>query len=178
MAVAHRAYARALFEAADDKSRLEEVREDLASFVAAIDEVPELEALLRNPQIDPRAKAETVEALLGEGDELFRNFVRLVIEKHRGAQLREIHREFERLVAQRERRLTVELTTAYELSDEEAQRITDQIARASGRAVDATRNVDPSLIGGMVLQAGTMRVDASVRGRLERLRRELTTTTR
>jgi len=74
-----------------------------------------------------------------------------------------------------ERRLTVELTTAYELSDDEAKQIVGQIERASGRPVDATRTVDPNLIGGIILQAGSLRLDASVRSRLERLRRELTT---
>jgi F-type H+-transporting ATPase subunit delta len=178
MAVAHRVYARALFEASEENGVLDRAREDLGLFVAALDEVPELDTLLRNPQIDPRAKADTVDALVGGTDELLQNFLRLVIEKNRGGELREIQREFERLVAERERRLTVELTTAYQLSDEEAQEITEQIARASGRPVDATRNVDESLIGGFVLKAGTMRVDASVRGRLERLRRELTSTVR
>jgi F-type H+-transporting ATPase subunit delta len=178
MASAHRVYARALFEAAEENGTLDKARQDLAAFAGAIDDVPELDALLRNPQIDPRAKAETVEAILGGIDDLVRNFLRLVIEKNRGGEVREIDREFERLIAERERRLTVELTTAYELSDTEAQEITEQIARASGRPVDATRAVDASLIGGFVLQAGTMRVDASVRGRLERLRRELTSTTR
>jgi F-type H+-transporting ATPase subunit delta len=85
-------------------------------------------------------------------------------------------REFDRLVAREERRLDVELTTAFELSDDEAQRIVAQIEKASGRRVDATRTVDPALIGGLVLQAGSLRVDASVRGRLERLRRELVST--
>jgi F-type H+-transporting ATPase subunit delta len=174
VAVAHRTYAGALFEAAQGKGRLDKVREDFASFVDAIGQVPELEALLRNPQIDPRAKRDTVDALLGGVDELVRNFLLLTVEKNRAGQLREIHREFERFVAQLERRLTVDLTTAYELSDDEAQRIVKQIEQASGRPVDATRSVDPDLIGGIVLQAGSMRVDASVRGRLERLRRELT----
>jgi F-type H+-transporting ATPase subunit delta len=76
-------------------------------------------------------------------------------------------------MAREERRLTVELTTAQELSDEEAAAIVSQIEQASGRKVDATRSVDPKLIGGLVLQVGSMRVDASVRGRLERLRHEL-----
>jgi len=178
MPTAHRVYAQALLEAAEEAGTVDKAREDLAGFVGAIDEVPELDALLRNPQIDPRAKSETVEAVLGGTVDIVRNFIRLVIEKNRGGELREIGREFERLIAERERRLTVELTTAYELSDDEAQEITQQIARASGRPVDATRSVDESLIGGFVLQAGTMRVDASVRGRLERLRRELTTTVR
>jgi F-type H+-transporting ATPase subunit delta len=175
LSVAHRTYARALFEAAKEKGRLGQVREELGDFVAAVEQVPELDALLRNPQLDPRAKAQALEDVLGGADELVRNFLLLAVEKHRGGQLREIHREFERLMAEEERRLTVELTTAYELSDDDARQIVGQIEHASGRPVDATRNVDPQLIGGIVLQAGSLRVDASVRGRLERLRRELTT---
>lgn len=174
MSVAHRTYARALFGAAQDRGNLEKVRDDFRDFMEMVEQVPELDALLRNPQIDRRAKSSTVEAILGGTDELVRNFLLLAIEKNRAGQLREIHREFERLVAQLERRLSVELTTAYELSDDEARQIVEQIERSSGRTVDATRSVDPSLVGGIVLQAGSMRVDASVRGRLERLRRELT----
>jgi len=176
MAVAHRMYARALFDAAKERDRLPKVREDLIGFAEMLDEVPELDALLRNPQIDPRAKADTLDAILGGVDELVRNFLLLTIEKSRASELREIHNEFERLVAAEERRLAVELTTANELTDDEAREIVQQIEKASGRPVDASRSVDPSLIGGIVLQAGSMRVDASVRGRLERLRRQLTTT--
>ena len=175
MAVAHRMYARALFEAAKERGRLAEVREELGDFVAAVEQVPELDALLRNPQLDPRAKIAALNDVLGGADELVRNFLLLTVEKNRAGQLREIHREFERLVAAEERRLTVELTTAYELSDADAQEIVGQIERASGRPVEATRSVDPALIGGIVLQAGSLRVDASVRGRLERLTRELVT---
>jgi F-type H+-transporting ATPase subunit delta len=175
MSVAHRTYARALFEAAKEQGRLAQVREELGDFVAAVDQVPELDAMLRNPQLDPRAKAQALEDVLGGADQLVRNFLLLTVEKNRAGQLREIHREFERLMAIEERRLTVELTTAYELSDDEAKRIVGQIERASGRPVDATRTVDPDLIGGIILQAGSLRLDASVRSRLERLRRELTT---
>ena len=102
-----------------------------------------------------------------------RNFLRLTADKGRIGDIDEIAREFERLVAVEERRLNVELTTAYELSEDETRRIVSQIEQASGRTVEATRHVDPSLIGGLVLQAGSLRVDASVRGRLERLRQEL-----
>ena len=135
--------------------------------------MPELRAVLRNPQVDPRAKRALLDELVGDADELVRNFLRLAAEKGRIGDIEEIAREFERLVAREERRLDVELTTAYELSDEEARQIVRQIEEASGRTVDATRTVDPSLIGGLVLQAGSLRVDASVRGRLQRLRREL-----
>jgi len=135
--------------------------------------VPELRNVLRNPQLEPSAKAGVLEALLGDAEELLRNFLRLTAEKGRIGEIEEIAREFERLMAAEERRLTVELTTAYDLSDKEARDIVKQIESATGRAVEATRRVDPSLIGGLVLQADSLRVDASVRGRLERLRHEL-----
>jgi F-type H+-transporting ATPase subunit delta len=146
--------------------------------MATVADVPELRNLLANPQLDPRARRAALEDLLGESEELVRNFLLVVAEKGRAAQLEEIHREFERLVAAEERRLRVELTTAFELSDDDARGIVKQIEEASGQQVEATRKVDPSLIGGVVLQAGSLRVDASVRGRLNRLRQELATARR
>jgi F-type H+-transporting ATPase subunit delta len=175
VAVAHRLYARALFEAADGQDRLPRVRDELAEFVQAARDVPELGALLRDPELDPAAKQSALRGILEGADELVRNFLLLLVEKHRAGQLDEIEREFERLVAAREGRIEVELTTAFELSDDDAAAIVKQIEQASGRSVDATRKVDPGLIGGIVLQAGSMRVDASVRGRLDRLRHELLT---
>ncbi|MDX6510487.1 MAG: F-type H+-transporting ATPase subunit delta [Gaiellaceae bacterium] len=175
MAVAYRIYARALFDAAKDRDRLAQVREDLADFVAAVEEVPELRSLLRDPVLDPKEKAAALDSILGGVDELVRNFLLLVAEKNRTAQIEEIAHELDRLVAAEERRLEVELTTAFELSDSEAKSIVAQIEEASGRQVDATRSVDPDLIGGLILQAGSMRVDASVRGRLNRLRQDLVT---
>jgi F-type H+-transporting ATPase subunit delta len=131
--------------------------------------------VLRNPELPPETKADIVGDIIGEADELVRNFLRLVAEKGRIGEIEEIARELDRLMAAEEGRLDVELTTAFELSDSEASAILKQIQEASGRKVEATRKVDPDLIGGFVLQAGSMRVDASVRGRIERLRRELVT---
>jgi F-type H+-transporting ATPase subunit delta len=175
MAAAHRMYARALYEAAKDKDRLDAVREELADFVQAQREVPELRELLRNPQLDHRVKASALEELLGGDEELVRNFLLLLAEKNRAGEVEEIAREFEQMVALEEGILDVELTTAVELSDEEARDVIKQIEKASGRKVEASRRVDPDLIGGIVLQAGSMRLDASVLGRLNRLRTELTT---
>jgi F-type H+-transporting ATPase subunit delta len=135
--------------------------------------VPQLRAVLRNPELDPTAKAGLLGELAGDADQLVRNFLRLTAEKGRSAEIEEIARELDRLVAAEERRLNVELTTAYELSEADAGELLQQIEQASGRKVEATRQVDPALIGGFVLQAGSMRVDASVRGRIERLRHEL-----
>ena len=173
MAVVARTYAQALFDAAKEKGRLDRVGEELAEFVDALHEVPELNELLRNHELDPPAKADALDAVLEGADELVRNFLRLIAAKGRAAQIEEIAKEFEALVAAEQAILNVELTTAYELSEKEAQGIVKQIEAASGRTVDASRSVDPHLLGGLVLKAGSLQVDASVRGRLDRLRREL-----
>ena len=173
MAVVARTYARALFEAAKDAGRIDEVRDQLTTFVEAVDEVPELRSLIRNPELDPLTKAAALDAVLEGADELIRNFVRVVTRKGRAAQLDEIAREYEVLVAAEEQILSVELTTSYELSDDEAAAIVKQIEEASGQRVEAARTVDPDLIGGLVLKAGSLEVDSSVRGRLDRLRRDL-----
>lgn len=175
MAVVARTYARALFGAAKEQGKLDEIREELDSFIATIGEVPELQAVIRNPQLDPPAKAEALAAVLQDADEILRNFARVVAQKGRAPMLEEIAREYDALVAAEERILNVELTTAYELSDNEADSILKQIEQASGRRVEAERTVDPELIGGLVLKVGTLEVDSSVRGRLDRLRRELAT---
>jgi F-type H+-transporting ATPase subunit delta len=175
VAVVSRTYAQALFDAANGAGRLDEVREDLADFVSMLREVPALGAMLRNPQLDPTTKAETLAEILGASEELVRNFLRVVALRGRGGDIDDIAREFDALYAAEKKVLNVELTTAYELSDNDAQEILDQIEKASGRSVEATRSVDRNLIGGLVLTAGSLRVDSSVRGRLNRLRHELAT---
>jgi F-type H+-transporting ATPase subunit delta len=152
------------------------VHEELVDLSRALADVPELSALLENPEIESHMKADVLDKVLGGADELVRNFVRLVVEKGRGGEIRDIAAEFEALVAAEEGVLDVELTTAQELSDADFDRIRADIEKKSGRKVQASRTVDPDLIGGIVLQAGSMRLDASVRGRLERLRQELSAT--
>ena len=175
MAVAPRMYARSLFQAAKETKSLDVVHAELGEFVAAVDEVPELRGLLSNPQIESDERAAALRVILADADELVRNFVLLLSEKGRTAQLDEVYREFDALVAAEAGRLNVELTTAYELSDDEAASIVNQIEQSSGRTVEATRSVDPQLIGGIVLQVGSHRLDGSVRGRLTRLRHDLVT---
>jgi F-type H+-transporting ATPase subunit delta len=175
VSVAHRMYARALFDAAKAAGRLEPVRQEISDLAAAVEQVPELGAVLENPELDQSVKAQILIDVLGDADEQTVNFVRLLAEKGRADEIGPIARELDSLVAAEQRVLEVELTTAFELSEEEFRRIVGQIEQASGRSVQASRSVDPDLIGGLVLQAGSMRVDASVRGRLERLRHELAT---
>ena len=175
MAVAERLYARALFQAAEEAGRLEAVHRDLAEFADAVAGSPELTAFLANPQVEPAAKVGVLGELSDGADTLVHNFLRLVAEKGRAGEILGMRDEFQALVDRARGRVAVELTTAFELSDDEAASIVAQIEQASGRTVEASRKVDPELVGGMILQAGSLRVDASVRGRLERLRHELIT---
>jgi len=140
----------------------------------AVTSVDELRSLLQNPEVESTAKADVLTRIAKGSDEEVINFLRLLAEKGRAGELPQIVDELDTLVAAEKRILDVELTTATELSDQEFGRILGQIETASGRKVQASRKVDPDLIGGIVLQAGSMRLDASVRGRLERLRHDLT----
>jgi F-type H+-transporting ATPase subunit delta len=162
-----------LFSAAKEEGSLAQVNEAITDFAVAIEQTPELRAVLRNPQLETSAKAQILEDLAGDEDQLFKNFLLVVNDKGRIGELEQIANEFERLMAREERRLSVELTTARELTDNEARAIIDQIEKAAGRKIEATRKVDPELVGGIVLSAGSYRADASVRGRLERLRQTL-----
>jgi F-type H+-transporting ATPase subunit delta len=177
VAVAHRVYAEALLEAARDEKRLDPVRGQFDEFAAAVAGSDDLRRFLRNPQLEPQAKLTTLEDLLEGSDEIFLNFIRLLVEKDRIAEVEDVHEEWTRLLARQERILELELQTAVELDDEEAAKVVEQIEKASGRKVVASRTVDPDLIGGLVVQAGSVRLDASVRGRLDQLREELIATT-
>ena len=139
----------------------------------AVAQVDELRLLLSNPEVDSRVKQDVLARVAEGSDESVVNFVRLIAEKGRAGELAEIVDELDALVAAEQRILDVEITTAHSLSEEEFGRIVGRIEAASGRKVKAERAVDPHLIGGIVLQAGSMRLDASVRGRLERLRHDL-----
>jgi len=142
-----------------------------------VESVDQLRSLLSNPEIESTTKGDVLAEIAAGADEEVVNFLRLIAEKGRTGELIEIAGELDALVAREKQILDVELTTATELTDTEFGRILGRIESASGRKVQATRKVDPDLIGGIVFQAGSMRLDASVRGRLERLRHDLTRST-
>ena len=175
MSVADRVYARALFDAALERGNVKDVQGQLAAVAETVAELPQLRSVIGNPQVDAGSKAAVLEAAVESPDEIVMNFLRLVAEKGRAGAIEGIRSAFDEIVARAEGQLTVTLTTAYELSDEEAKDIVGRIEQASGRKVEAVQKVNPDLIGGIVLQAGSLRADASVRGRLDRMRLELQT---
>jgi F-type H+-transporting ATPase subunit delta len=150
------------------------VQTELDKLREAVTSVDELRLMLDNPEVDSRVKQDVLARIAQGSHECVVNFVKLLAEKGHAAEISDVTDEFDALVAGEQRILDVRLTTAHELSDEEFGRILGRIEQASGRKVQAERDVDPDLIGGLVLQAGSMRLDASVRGRLERLRHDLT----
>jgi F-type H+-transporting ATPase subunit delta len=141
--------------------------------VRALEEVPALEGVLENREIDTAVKVEVLRSVLADANPLVRNFAALMAEKGRAGEIGEAYAEFEHLVSASERVLSVEVATAHALSDADFDKLLADIARKSGRKVEATRSVEPDLIGGIVVQAGSLRLDASVRGQFERLRQEL-----
>jgi F-type H+-transporting ATPase subunit delta len=145
---------------------------DIQQLRDAVDAHDELRSMLENPEIESEVKASVLTRVAQGSDPQVINFLKLLAEKGRAGELSEIADELETLVAIEEQILDVELTTATELSDADFGRILGRIETASGRKVQATRKVDADLIGGIVLQAGSMRLDASVRGRLDRLRHD------
>lgn len=173
MSVADRVYARALYDAALGRGNVNDVQAQLGIVAETLAELPQLRSVIGNPQVDAGSKAAVLEAAVEEPDELVSNFLRLVAEKGRAGSLEGIRAAFDEIVSRAQGQLTVTLTTAYELSENDAKDIVGRIEQASGRKVEAVQKVDPDLIGGIVLQAGSLRADASVRGRLDRLALEL-----
>jgi F-type H+-transporting ATPase subunit delta len=148
------------------------VHREVQQLREAVDSNEELRSFLLNPEIESDVKADVLTRVAQGADKQVVNFLRLLAEKGRAGELPQIVDELDTLVAVEQRILDVELTTATELSDEDFDRILGRIEDASGRKVQAARKVDADLIGGIVLQAGSMRLDASVRGRLDRLRHD------
>jgi F-type H+-transporting ATPase subunit delta len=162
-------YARALFQAAQGRDSLDAVAAQLGELRTAVADVPELQSLLTNPEVDSRVKSDVLVQIAAGDDELVVNFLRLLVEKGRAGDIAQFADELDTLVTAEHRVLAVEITTAHELTETYFAQVLAQIEGASGRKVQASRKVDPDLIGGIVLQAGSMRLDASVRGRLDRL---------
>ena len=176
MAVAHRMYAQRALRGRPGRGRLEEPSRPTSRRSRARSRTSPSCARSSATRRSTRARRRACSGEIAAGaDELVRNFVRLVAEKGRAGELVEISAELQALVARAQNRLAVELTTAHELSDDEARSIVEKIetgVRPDGRG-DALGRPEPDR--GIVLRIGSFRADGSVRGRLERLRQELAT---
>lgn len=168
-----RVYADALFRAAKEDDRLDVVREQLREFTEALDDSPEMRLFLFSPYFSSQEKVEGLHKALGGADEHVQNFLELLLEKHRMPVIFRIRRVYEEMWAKENKRLEVTVTSAVELDPQVAEKIGDEIEKQTGQAVELESRVDDKILGGLVLQVGNMVMDASLRNRLEKLRKNV-----
>ena len=165
-------YARSLFEVAKEHGKLDEVREELGQFADALDRTRELQMFFFSPYFSTAEKQEGLDKAI-EGEKIVINFLKLLIENHRMPAIFRVRREFDRLWRQENKLLPVTVTSAIELDESTVKQIGDRIAEQTGRKVELAANVDPEILGGLVVRVGNSILDASIRNRLEQLRKQV-----
>jgi F-type H+-transporting ATPase subunit delta len=168
-----RVYARSLFEVATEHDKLDVVREQLGQFADALTESHELQTFLFSPYFSSDEKKDGLDRAITGADEALDNFLALLIENHRMPVVFRVRREFDHLWEEAHHLLPVEITSAIRLDPSIADRIGDEIGRQTGRTVELTSTVDPEVIGGIVVRVGNSILDASIRTRLENLRKQV-----
>jgi F-type H+-transporting ATPase subunit delta len=168
-------YARSLFEVAQETDKLDEVREQLGQFADALEGDRELQVFFFSPYFSSEEKKDGLGKVLDGANPAILNFFELLVEKHRMPALFRIRRTYDQLWEHENKLLPVKITSAIELDDEIAQRIGDQIGQQTGQRVELTKTVDPEILGGLVLRVGNSILDASIRNRLENLRKNVAT---
>jgi F-type H+-transporting ATPase subunit delta len=168
-----RVYAQALFQAALDKGKLDVIREQLAEFAGAVADNRDLQLFLFSPYFSSAEKRDGISRAVSGAEPELVNFLELLAEKHRMPVLFRIRRRFDELWAREKGQLEVRVTSAVELDPEIVKRVQAEIERQTDQSIELSSDVDPSIIGGLVLRVGNMVLDASVRSKLERLRKEV-----
>jgi ATP synthase F1 delta subunit len=166
-------YARSLFEVAQEQGKLDGIREELGQFADALDGNRELQVFFFSPYFSTIEKKDGLDRAVSDADPIFVNFLKLLIEKHRMPVIFRIRRHFEEMWKRENKKLDVTLTSAIELDPEIARKVSEEIEKQTGRSVELTNRVDDSILGGLVLQVGNMVLDASIRNRLEKLRKSV-----
>ena len=171
MPEAARVYADALFEAGKDRGKLDSLQSQLGQFADAVDRNQELQVFLFSPYLSSADKREGLgRAISGAEPELI-NFLELLIEKHRMPEIFRIRRELDELWKKENRRLDVTVVSAVDLDEAVIRKIGEEVERQTGEQVELSSRVDDGILGGIVLQVGNMVLDASIRSRLEKLRK-------
>jgi ATP synthase F1 delta subunit len=168
-----RVYAEALFEVAKQKGKLDVIREQLGQVADALQADRELAVFFFSPYFSSAEKRDGIARAITGAEPELTNFLELLVEKHRMPVIFRMRRRFDELWAEENRQLDVTLTSAVELDPEIVERVGAEIERQTDRKVQLRSRVDGDLLGGLVLQVGNMVLDASIRNRLERLRKEV-----
>ena len=169
-------YARSLFEVASEQDKLDDVREQLGQIADALHDDRELQVFFFSPYFSTAEKEDGLERVVTDADPVILNFLKLLIEKHRMPVLFRIRAAYDALWEEENRLLPVHITSAVELDSSTVKQLGDRIAEQTDRKVDVSANVDPDILGGIVVRVGNSVLDASVRNRLEQLRRQVART--
>jgi F-type H+-transporting ATPase subunit delta len=164
-------YSRALFEAAKEHDVLDRIHDELSEFSEAVQESDDLRLFFFSPYFSSEEKKDAVERVVDGADERFVNFLELLAERHRMPALFRIRRDFDELWAEERRLLPVSVTSAVDLDESLVESIGERIKEQTGREVQLSSHVDPDILGGLVVRVGNLVLDASVRNRLEQLRK-------
>ena len=166
-------YARSLFQVAREQDKLDLLREQLGQVADAIAKHRELQTFFFSPYFSTEEKQDALERVLDGADPLFVNFLNLLIEKHRMPVIFRVRSQYERLWEEENRTLPVEITSAVELDKATTDSVGRAIGERTGRRVTLAARVDPDILGGIVVRVGNSILDASIRNRLEQLRRHV-----
>ncbi|MBA2766046.1 MAG: ATP synthase F1 subunit delta [Solirubrobacterales bacterium] len=166
-------YARSLFEVASGQERLEDVRDQIGQFADALDGERELAIFFFSPYFSSHEKKDGLRRAVEGADEIVTNFLELLIDKHRMPAIFRIRRRLDVLWERENKVLPVQITSATQLDEETVERIGDRIGQETGQRVELTAQVEPAILGGIVLRVGNQILDASIRARLDRLRRQV-----
>jgi F-type H+-transporting ATPase subunit delta len=166
-------YARSLFEVAQEHDSLEEVRDQIGQFADALGESRDLQTFFFSPYFSTEEKKKGLDTALEGADDTVENFLALLIENHRMPALFRVRRELDRMWREVNKLLPVQITSAVELDEAVTKQIGEEIGRQTGREIELTSSVDPDVLGGIVVRVGNSILDASIRTRLERLRKQV-----
>jgi ATP synthase F1 delta subunit len=166
-------YARSLFEVAKEQDKLDKVRDELGEFADALNESRELQVFLFSPYFSTKEKVEGLDKAISGADEALTNFFELLIENHRMPVIFRVRRDYDAMWEEENKLLPVSVTSAVELDEKTVKEIGDKIADQTGRKVELSAQVDEDILGGIVVRVGNAVLDASVRNRLEQLRKQV-----
>jgi F-type H+-transporting ATPase subunit delta len=166
-------YARSLFEVAMEQDKLDKIHDELGAFADALNESRELQVFLFSPYFSTKEKSDGLDKAISGADETFVNFLRLLIEKHRMPVVFRVRAEFDKLWEDENRLLPVTITSAVELPKSTVKQIGDRISEQTERKVELNANIDPDILGGIIVRVGNSVLDASIRNRLENFRKQV-----
>jgi F-type H+-transporting ATPase subunit delta len=169
-----RVYAEALFEVAKEKGKLDQIRDQLGELVDVLERNRDLQVFFFSPYYSSGEKREGLECAISGAEPELINFLELLIDKHRMPVIFRLRTRFDELWAEENKLLEVTLTSAVELDPEIVNRVGDEIERQTGHKIELESAVDEGILGGLVLRVGNMVLDASLRNKLEKLRKQVT----